>query len=80
MKCATCKKNQSVPTKWEKIKRYLVYHIFPLDIKEERGDAYTQGFSEGYHKGREHERELNSLAFNVQHYKEDIKKQVDDIV
>jgi len=57
MKCTNCrKKDIELLTRWERIKDYLFYRLFPKDIVDLSQNKYTQGFSDGYKTGRESER------------------------
>ena len=56
MKCTTCRKAEVLDSRWDKI-RIRLFHIFHNDIVDLSQEKYTQGFSDGYVKGREHQRE-----------------------
>lgn len=57
MKCTNCRqKDIELLTKWERLKDYLFYKLFPKDIIDLSQNKYTQGFSDGYKTGRESER------------------------
>lgn len=53
-KCVNCRKAEAVETRWEKIRYWLASHLFPEDFKDERANAFTQGFGDGYKMGVEH--------------------------
>lgn len=56
-KCSQCRKNDTeLLSWWERVKNWLFNHLFPQDIIDLSQDKYTQGFSDGYVKGREVER------------------------
>jgi hypothetical protein len=62
MKCQTCRKNDiELLTRWERLKNWFFYHLFSVDITDLSMGKYTQGFSDGYVKGREHERESRKV-------------------
>lgn len=52
MKCSDCRQKEVTLTLWEKIRSWLVWHMFPIDIKDEKANSFTQGFSDGYVQGR----------------------------
>ncbi|MGH7249347.1 MAG: hypothetical protein ACREGC_00050 [Minisyncoccia bacterium] len=56
-KCANCRKAETVSTAWEKIRFWIAIHLFPIDFKDERANAFTQGFGDGYKLGAEHTKE-----------------------
>lgn len=56
MKCSSCRNKEAIYTDWEKLRSWLLWHLFPLELKEEKANSFTQGFSDGYKVGHEHER------------------------
>ena len=57
MKCTNCRnKDIELLTTWERLKDWLFHRLFPQDIIDLSQNKYTQGFSDGYAKGRETER------------------------
>lgn len=57
MKCNNCRqKDIELLTTWERLKDWLFYRLFPKDIVDLSQNKYTQGFSDGFTKGRESER------------------------
>lgn len=58
MKCSTCRKAEVLDSPWDKVRMFF-FHFFHNDIVDLSQDKYTQGFSDGYVKGREHEHESN---------------------
>ncbi len=64
-KCANCRKADAVETRWEKIRFWIAIHLFPIDFKDERANAFTQGFGDGYKLGAEHTKE-NIKRVNVE--------------
>lgn len=56
-KCSQCRKiDAELDTWWDRI-RLKAFHLFHNDIIDLSQDKYTQGFSDGYVKGREHQKE-----------------------
>lgn len=55
-KCATCRKADVLDSRWDKI-RLFFFHFFHTDITDLSQDKYTQGFADGYVKGRKHQHE-----------------------
>lgn len=53
-KCANCRKAEAYETRWEKIRFWIAIHLFPLDFKDERANAFTQGFGDGYKMAGKH--------------------------
>ena len=53
-KCTTCLKNEVMDTRWDKIKNFLIWRLFPETLKDLLNDRYTQGFSDGYVMGCDH--------------------------
>ncbi len=52
-RCSQCRKmNRELLTIWERIKNRL-FHLFTADIQDLSQDKYTQGFSDGWVKGRQ---------------------------
>ena len=69
-KCISCRRNEAVFTRWERIRGWLFVRLFPEDYKDCQTNARLEGWAEGYKKGREMEREHNDLAFRISHAKE----------
>lgn len=57
-KCQTCRKADVLDSRWDKIRLYL-FHFFHNDIIDLSQDKFTQGFADGYKKGREDEKEIS---------------------
>ena len=57
MRCSDCRKNEAINTPWERFRSWLAWHIFPTDLKDEKANSFTQGFSDGYKMGAEHQKE-----------------------
>lgn len=56
-KCSQCRKNDAeLLTTWERFKGWVFYKFFPEDIYDLSQEKYTQGFTDGFIKGREVER------------------------
>jgi hypothetical protein len=58
MRCTICRRDDALATWQEKIARWLVSHIFPNTLKDERSEASTRGFVDGYSMGIGHGKEL----------------------
>lgn len=77
MKCINCRqKDIELLTRWERLKDYLFYKLFPKDIIDLSQNKYTQGFSDGYAKGRESERQAlkDSINPDLDNYVKDSSK------
>lgn len=58
MKCPDCrKKDIELLSLYERFKSWLFYRLFSQDIADLSQNKYTQGFGDGYIKGRESEKE-----------------------
>ncbi len=53
-KCSTCRKNDALDTRWDKIRYRLFMFLFPKDIVDLSQDKFTQGFADGYQMGFKH--------------------------
>ena len=74
MKCTNCRaKDIELLTKWERIKDWMFYRLFPKDIVDLSQNKYTQGFGDGYKVGRESERQQlkNSINPDLNNYIKD---------
>ncbi len=69
-KCSTCRQNEAVVTRWERIRSWLAWHLFPTDLHEAMTESYTNGSAQGYLMGRKHQREV----FNLQDIIAELKK------
>ncbi len=69
-KCSNCRKADAVETRWEKIRFWIAIHLFPLDFKDERANAFTQGFGDGYKMSAEHTKanakRINDELFSIE--------------
>lgn len=54
MKCSNCRKAEAVDTRMDRIKRWLFYRLFPVQIQDLSSEKYTQGFGDGYTMGFKH--------------------------
>lgn len=68
MKCADCKKTEKLFPLWERIRSWFAWHLFPVDLKDESNNVFTQGFSDGYRAGMEKAKEFQEQR------KEDMKQ------
>lgn len=59
-KCSECRKSDSLNTWKDNVADWFAHHIVPKTVKNERSAAFTQGYEDGYLKGRQHERESNA--------------------
>lgn len=74
MKCTDCRKNEALDTRWERIRRWAFFKLFPEEIINLSQEKFTQGFGDGYKKGCEH------TLFNIeQANKELTMKDVEDL-
>lgn len=55
-KCQTCRKAEVLDSYWDKFRLWL-FHFFHSDIIDLSQDKFTQGFADGYKKGRVDEKE-----------------------
>lgn len=53
MRCAICKKEADQST-WDKIRLWILHHVFSEDIQDLIEDKFTKGFGEGYLTGFKH--------------------------
>ncbi len=65
-KCEVCRqKDYILLTRWERVRYWLYFHInttlFPQDFDDTKSEKFTQGYSDGYIKGTEHQRERYEL-------------------
>lgn len=56
-KCFTCRKNDALDSRWDKVRSKLLHFFFKEDIIDLSQDKFTQGFSDGYVIGRKHAKE-----------------------
>ena len=56
-KCSSCRKLDSELNSWWDRIRLKFFNCFKGDIIDLSQEKFTQGFGDGYKKGREHERE-----------------------
>lgn len=57
-KCSQCRKADVLDSRWDKIRLYF-FHFFHNDIIDLSQDKFTQGFADGYKKGRADEKETS---------------------
>ncbi len=60
--CKTCKDKDIYATTWDKVKTWLLFHLFGEQINDEKANSYTQGIAQGYNLGRQHQYETD-LAY-----------------
>jgi hypothetical protein len=53
-KCIDCRKNEALDTRWERIRHWFFFKMFPRDIISFSQEKFTQGFADGYKTGFEH--------------------------
>ncbi len=69
-KCTNCRqKDIELLTRWERIKDWLFYRLFPKDIADLSQNKYMQGFGDGYRTGtdgeRAHVRDMVKKLYNI---------------
>ncbi len=53
-RCSQCRKmNSELLTFWERWKNWWFHFLFSADIQDLSQDKYTQGFSDGFIRGRQ---------------------------
>ncbi len=60
-KCSNCRKADALDSRWDKARMFF-FRFFHGDIADLSQDKYTQGFADGYVKGREHQHESDQKA------------------
>lgn len=71
-KCPDCRvKETELLTTWERIRNWLVWRLFPEDMRDERNGFFTAGFGEGQKAGYELGR--LSMQTTVEALREEIK-------
>lgn len=53
-KCNNCRKADVLDNRWDRIKRWLFYRLFPEQIIDLSQEKYTQGIGDGYALGMKH--------------------------
>lgn len=61
MKCSECRQHDVLDTRWERIKRWALYKMFPDQVIDFNQERYTQGFGDGYKRGFAHGNEIKPL-------------------
>ncbi len=56
-KCSNCRKADALETRWERIRYWIAFHLFPTDFNDARANAFTQGFGDGYKVASDHAKE-----------------------
>lgn len=59
MKCIQCRKQPVQDSPWDRIRLFFFYRLFPSDISDLSQDKFTQGFGDGYSRGRKHQHEFD---------------------
>ncbi len=54
-RCLKCRKADALDTPVDRVKSWFLHHWFGECVNDEKSASFTQGFSEGYIKGKEHE-------------------------
>lgn len=60
MKCADCRENEALDTRWERVKRWFMFHFFPVEVNNISSEKYTQGFADGFDYGKREVEPLNA--------------------
>lgn len=63
-KCVDCRTKEAMFSKWEKIRSWFAWHLFPIDLKDERTNVYAAGFGDGYKQGFARCKELESQTLD----------------
>lgn len=57
MKCSQCRKiSKELDSTWDRLRVALMNWLFTQDVLDLKQELYTQGFGDGYTKGRDHQR------------------------
>lgn len=70
MLCNDCRKKEIDPTFWERVKIWIIYHLFGETISDIKSDSFTQGFSEGYTTG------FSSCSNSITEYKHIVSEEL----
>jgi len=65
-KCIECKKLEAVETWKDKLTSWLIHHIFPKTLKDEKTHARLEGFTDAYKISGKYAQELKQLQYQLE--------------
>lgn len=71
-KCQNCRKNEGIDTLSDRIRSYLMWHLFGKDVSDEKSASFTAGIGDGYKIGYKHALERQERIEELQFKKESL--------